>query len=54
MLRLDLICFTKSGISAARMTRVRKMMDSAQDAPLSGPKIAPKTRCQPTSTTEIR
>ena len=31
MLRLDLICLTNSGISAARITSVRQMIDSAQD-----------------------
>ena len=31
MLRLDLICLTNSGISAARITRVRPMIDSTQD-----------------------
>ena len=32
MFRLDLICLTNSGISAARITRVRPMIDSAQAA----------------------
>ena len=36
MFRLDLICLTNSGISAARMTRVRPMIDRAHDAPPSG------------------
>ena len=39
MLRLDLICRTNSGISAARITRVRPMIDSAQAAPLFGPGV---------------
>ena len=30
MFRLDLICFTNSGISAARTIRVRPMIDSTQ------------------------
>ncbi len=36
MLRLDLICLTNSGISAARTTRVRPTIDRAQVTPPSG------------------
>ena len=53
MLRLDLICLTNSGISAARMTRVRPMIESTQAMPEDAPKIAPKTLCHPTRTAEI-
>ena len=38
MSRLDLIWLTNSGISGVRITRVRPMIDSAQDAPPSGSK----------------
>ena len=41
MLRLDLICLTNSGISAARITSVRPMIDSTQVPPPSGS----STRC---------
>ena len=36
MLRLDLICLTNSGISAARIVSVRPMIDSAHEAPEAG------------------
>ena len=54
MLRLALICRTKSGISAARMTTVRPMIDSAHAAPLSGgrPSVV-NSRCHRTSTNEM-
>ncbi len=41
MFRIDLICFTKSGIRAMRMTITRDTMDRPQAQPVSGPKIAP-------------
>ena len=53
MLRLDLICLTNSGISAARMTRVRPMIDSTQAMPDSGPKMLPHTLCHPIKMAEI-
>ena len=54
MLRLDLICFTNSGISAARITSVRPMIDSAQAAPDVGSGRPGSTaRASPTSTTEM-
>ncbi len=47
MLRLALICFTNSGIRAARMTMVRPMIDSAHEAPPSGSSpIWLKNQCQ--------
>ena len=52
--RLDLICLTNSGMSAARITTVRPTMLNAQEIPLASPKTAPKTLWKPTSTTEIR
>ena len=54
MFRLDLICFTNSGISAARMTRVSPMIESTQAMPVSGPKMPPHSRCQASSTKEVR
>ena len=54
MLRLDLICLTNSGISAARMTRVRPMIDRAHEAPEASPKMLPKTLWKNTRTTLIR
>ena len=53
MFRLDLICFTNSGISAARITRVSPMIDSAQPAPPDGERTVLRTWWKPTSTTEI-
>ena len=53
MLRLDLICFTKSGISAIRITRVSPMIDSTQATPVSGPKMPPNSLWKPTSTAEM-
>ena len=54
MLRLDLICLTNSGISAARTVRVRPMIDSTQVPPPSGfiPMVL-KSQCHATSTAEI-
>ena len=53
MLRLDLICLTNSGISAARITRVRPMIESTQAAPLSAGRTWLHTLCQPISTAEM-
>ena len=53
MLRLDLICFTNSGISAIRMTSVSPMIDSTQAKPDVGPKMPPNSLWKPTSTAEI-
>ncbi len=54
MFRLDLICFTNSGISAIRMTNVRPMIDNAHDAPPSGSSpICVKNQCHASSTAEI-
>ena len=54
MLRLDLICLTNSGISAARITSVRPTIDSTQAAPLSAGKTWLRTAlCQPISTAEM-
>ena len=53
MLRLDLICFTNSGISEARTTRVNPTIDRAQEAPEASPKIAPKTLWNPDRTREV-
>ena len=50
MLRLDLICLTNSGISAARMTRVRPMIDSTHASPPPGPEESHSTLWKPTST----
>ena len=43
MEREDLICLTKSGISAIRMTTVNDTIDSAQVQPLSAPKTGDHT-----------
>ena len=49
MLRLDLICLTNNGISIARTTSVRPMIDSAQVPPASGSSPSSvKSQCQPT------
>ena len=53
MLRLDLICLTNSGISAARITSVSPMIDSTQAMPVSSRKSWPNTLCQPISTAEM-
>ena len=42
MLRCDLICLTNSGISTARITSVRPMIDSAQAAPDAGTEDVPE------------
>ena len=52
MLRLDLICLTNSGISAARITTVRPMIDSTHDMPPSSGRTRLKSQCQPSSTAE--
>ena len=53
MLRLDLICLTNSGISTARTTSVRPMIDSAQVPPASGSSPSSlKSQCQPTMIAE--
>ena len=54
MLRLDLICFTKSGISAARITSVRPTIDSVHDSPPLGSRPSrSNSLCQPISTAEM-
>ena len=54
MLRDALICFTKSGISSIRMTRVSPMIDSAQDAPPAGSMpIAVNSLCQASMIAEM-
>ena len=54
MLRLDLICLTNSGISAARMMRVRPMIDSAQAAPPDGSRPSQVHRlCHPIRMNEM-
>ena len=54
MFRLDLICFTNSGISAARTVSVRPMIDSTQMPPLSGSMPSSSNiQCHATSTAEI-
>ena len=52
MFRLDLICLTNSGISAARTTRVRPTIDSTQAAPPSGFRKRLNSQCQASSTPE--
>ena len=54
MLRDALICFTNSGISSTRITSVRPMIDSAQDAPPSGSRpISVNSLCQASRIAEI-
>ena len=54
MLRLDLICLTKSGISNARMTTVRPTIDSAHAAPEVSGNTWLHNQCQPTRTALVR
>jgi hypothetical protein len=53
MFRLDLICFTNSGINAARITTVNPMIDSTHENPEAGPKTDPNTWWNPDSNTEV-
>jgi hypothetical protein len=55
MFRLDLICLTNSGISAARTVRVRPMIESTQVEPPSGSicRISVSAQCQATRTAEM-
>src|SRR3954464_2843006 len=43
MARVDLICFTKSGIRQIRIRITRETIDRPQAHPVSGPKILPYT-----------
>ncbi len=52
MFRVDLICFTKSGIRQMRIRTTRDTMDRPQAHPVSGPKIAPYTLWNWTMTQE--
>src|SRR5688500_17845027 len=51
--RLALICFTKDGIRAARMTTVSPMIDSAQDAPESSGRNSENSWCHAERITEV-
>src|SRR4029079_14053479 len=53
MFRLDLICLTNSGISAARITTVRPMIDSTHAAPPSGSRTRLNSQCHPTRIAEM-
>ena len=53
MLRLDLICLTNSGISAARITTVSPTMDSTQAQPEDGPSTAPNSEWKPDSSSDV-
>src|SRR6185436_11837605 len=52
MARVDLICFTKSGIRQIRIRITRDTIDRPQAHPVSGPKMAPYTAWNWTMTQE--